>query len=105
MIEPVSASIAVYLITKGTKTIKRDKRLIEKNPYYIKKKFCKLISKNREEIINLIIDETNDYIMDSFNLIHLKYINPSIFLIIYMLLIIVTNNCNNNCLKMIYFFN
>ena len=89
MIEPVSASIAVYLISKGTKTIKRDKRLLEKKPFYVKKKICKWLFQNKEEIINTIIDETNEYMMDSLNLIHIKYFNPSIFMIIYILLLII----------------
>ena len=88
MIEPVSASIAVYLIAKGTKTIKRDKKLLVKNPFFIKKKMCKLILKNKEEIINSIIDETNDLMMDTLNLIPTKHFNPSIFLTIYFILLI-----------------
>lgn len=87
MIEPASASIAFYLITKGTKTINRDKRLLNKNPFYVKKKICKWIFQHREEIINTIVDETNDFMMDSLNLIHL---NPSIFVIIYLMIIVIT---------------
>jgi hypothetical protein len=90
MIEPASASIAVYLISRGTKTINRDKRLLDKNPIFIKKKVCKWILRNREEVVNSIIDETNDYMLDSLNLIHIKYLNPSIFLMIYILLILIT---------------
>jgi len=90
MIEPASASIAVYLITKGTKTINRDKRLLDKNPTFIKKKFCKWILRNKEEVINSVIEETNEYMMDSLNLIHIKYFDPSIFVMIYILLLFVT---------------
>jgi hypothetical protein len=90
MIEPASASIAVYLITKGTKTINRDKRLLNKNPIFIKKKFCKWILRNKEEVINSVIEETNEYMMDSLNLIHIKYFDPSIFVMIYILLLFVT---------------
>lgn len=90
MIEPASASIAVYLISRGTKTINRDKRLLDKNPIFIKKKVCKWILRNREEVVNSIIDETNEYMMDSLNLIHIKYLNPSIFIMIYILLILIT---------------
>lgn len=90
MIEPASASIAVYLITRGTTTLDRHKKLINKNPIFIKKKICKWIFKNREEIINSIIDETNDFMIDSLNLIHIKTFDPSIFIIIYMLLLIIT---------------
>jgi hypothetical protein len=89
MIEPMSASIVFYLISKGTTTIKRDNRLLNKNPFYIKKKMCKLLTKNKEEIINLIIDETNDLFMESFNYIHIKYFNPSIFVMIYLMLFII----------------
>lgn len=90
MIEPASASIAVYLITRGTKTINRDKRLLDKNPTFIKKKICKWILRNKEEVINSIIEETNEFMMDSLNLIHIKYINPSIFLMIYILILFIT---------------
>ena len=87
MIEPASASIAVYLITKGTTTITRDKRLMDKNPFFVKKKMCKFLLKNREEIVNSVIEETNDLMMDNLNLIH---INPSIFLMMYILILIIT---------------
>lgn len=90
MIEPASASIAVFLITKGTKTITKDKRLFNKNPLLIKKKVCKFILRNKEEVINSIIDETNDFMMDTLNLIHIKYLNPSIFIIIYIMLLLIT---------------
>jgi len=90
MIEPASASIAVYLITRGTKTINRDKRLLDKNPTFIKKKICKWILRNKEEVVNSIIEETNEFMMDSLNLIHIKYINPSIFLMIYILILFIT---------------
>jgi hypothetical protein len=87
MIEPASASIAVYLITKGTTTINRDKRLLDKNPFFVKKKMCKFLLKNREEIVNSVIEETNDLILDSLNLIH---INPSIFIMLYILILVIT---------------
>ena len=90
MIEPASASIAVYLITRGTKTINRDKRLLDKNPIFIKKKVCKWIFKNKEEVINSVIDETNELIVDSLNLIHIKYFDSSIFIMIYILLLFIT---------------
>jgi hypothetical protein len=90
MIEPASASIAVYLITRGTSTINRDKRLLIKNPIFVKKKVCKLFLKNKEEIINSIIEETNDFLMDSLNIIHIKYLDPSIFLMIYILILFIT---------------
>ena len=90
MIEPASASIAVYLITRGTSTINRDKRLLGKNPIFLKKKVCKWFLRNREEVVNSIIDETNEIMMDSLNLIHINYFNPSVFIIIYMMLIILT---------------
>jgi len=90
MIEPASASIAVYLITRGTKTINRDKRLLNKNPTFIKKKICKWILRNKEEVINSVIEETNEFMMDSLNLIHIKYIDPSIFMMIYIILLLLT---------------
>lgn len=90
MIEPASASIAVYLITRGTTRINKHRRLLNKNPLYIKKKCCKWICKNREEVINTIIDESNEFMMDSLNLIHIKYFDPSIFMIVYIILLLIT---------------
>ena len=48
------------------------------------------ILRNKEEVINSIIEETNEFMMDSLNLIHIKYINPSIFLMIYILILFIT---------------
>lgn len=90
MLEPATASIAVYLITRGTTKIDKHKKLIDRNPFYMKKKVCKWILRNREEIVNSIIEETNDFMIDSLNYIHIKSINPSIFMIIYLILLIIT---------------
>jgi len=89
MLEPATASIAVYLITRGTTRIDKHKRLMERNPFYIKKKICKWILRNKDEVVNSIIDETNDFMMDSFNIIHLKSFDPSIFMIVYLILLMI----------------
>jgi len=88
MLEPTTASIAVYLITTGTIRINKHKRLMEKNPFYMKKKVCKWFLLNKDELMNSVIDESNDFIMDTINYVHLKYYNPSLFMIIYILIII-----------------
>lgn len=90
MLEPATASIAVYLITRGTMKIDKHKKLINRNPFYMKKKVCKWILKNKDEIANSIIEETNDLMMDSLNFIHLKTFDPSIFMIIYLIILIIT---------------
>jgi len=89
MLEPATASIAVYLITRGTTRIDKHKRLMDRNPFYIKKKVCKWILRNKEEIVNSIVDETNDMMMDSLNIVHIKSFDPSIFMIVYMILLII----------------
>jgi len=89
MLEPATASIAVYLITRGTTRIDGYKKLINRNPFYIKKKVCKWILRNREEVVNSIIDETNDFMMDSLNIIHIKSFDPSIFMIVYLILLMI----------------
>ena len=90
MLEPATASIAVYLITRGTTRIDKHKRLIDRNPFYMKKKICKWFLRNREEIVNSLIEETNDFMMDSLNFIHIKTFDPTIFMIIYLIILMIT---------------
>lgn len=88
MLEPTTASIAVYLLSRTT-TLTRNKRLIDRNPFYMKKKICKWVLRNKKELVEIVIDETNELAMESLNFIHLKYLNPSIFITIYLILLII----------------
>lgn len=83
MIEPTTASIAIYLLSKTPRNINKIKR-----PYYIKKRICKWIIHNQNELRNGIIDETSDYIVNIINIIDAININPSIFIIIYIISLI-----------------
>ena len=88
MLEPTTASIVVYLISRTT-TLTRQKRLIDRNPYHMKKKMCRWILRNKKELVDTVIDETNDVLVESLNFVHIKYFNPSIFFIIYLMLLII----------------
>jgi len=88
MLEPTTASIAVYLLSRST-TLTRNKRLIHRNPFYLKKKICKWVLRNKKELVEIVIEETNELAMESLNLIHLKYLNPSIFMMIYLVLLVI----------------
>ncbi len=89
MLEPTTVSIAVYLLSRSTTTLTRNKRLINRNPFYMKKKICKWVLRNKKEIVETVIDETNELAMESLNFIHLKYLNPSIFMMIYFVLLMI----------------
>lgn len=88
MLEPTTASIAIYLLTKGTLKINKHKRLIQKNPFHIKKKVCKWMLKNKDELMNSFIDETNDMMINTLNIFHIQYLNPKFFMILYIILLI-----------------
>ena len=83
MIEPTTASIAVYLLLRSPNI--NNNRLIKRNPLYIKKKFCRWVKKNKHTILETTIDEFSDYVMDNINIFH---INPSIPFIIYLIALI-----------------
>ena len=84
MIEPVSASVCLYLISKSNKKILT--RTL-KRPSYLQKKISKFVKKNED----LLIDLTKDEIIDMlFDLKVMMIYNPSILLIIYVILLIVT---------------
>jgi len=82
MIEPATASIGLYLLVRTPVHMDKNNKIIKKKPILFKKKICKWFHKNHHTIIDTIIDETNDYLLDSLNIIN---INPSIFLIVYIL--------------------
>jgi hypothetical protein len=84
MIEPATASLAVYLLTKTTKV---KPLFFKKKPFHYKRKLCKWVVKNKHTIIDVGIDEIADYIFDISNNIHIP--SPTITIIIYWMLIII----------------
>lgn len=85
MLEPTTASVAIYLLSKTT-TLKRN--IIQKKPLHYKNKLCKWVCKNKHTIIDVGIDELADFLFDLSNNIHIIP-NPSITVIIYSLLLII----------------
>lgn len=86
MIEPTTASIAVYLLTKTPMDITKNQRLLLRRPHHIKKRVCKWVLYNKHELIDSVIDETNDTIIDTINII--SHFNPSIFVVLYIIALI-----------------
>lgn len=67
MIEPATASIAVYLLSN---TNKIKPIIFKKKPFFYKKKICKWIKKNKHLMIEVGIEEISDFIFDVANYIH-----------------------------------
>ncbi len=88
MLEPTTASIAVYLLAKTPVTITKNKRLILRKPYHVKNKICKWVLYNQHQLVDTLIDEGNDFFIDSLNLIKISHFNPSIFLALYIIALI-----------------
>lgn len=84
MIEPATASIAVYLLTK---TSKIKPYVLKRQPFHYKKKLCKWIVKNKHLIIETGLDELSDYLFEISNNIHIPF--PTIPLIIYWFLLVI----------------
>lgn len=84
MIEPATASIAVYLLTKTSKV---KPYVLRRQPFHYKKKLCKWIVKNKHLIIETGFDEFSDYLFEISNNIHIP--SPTIALIIYWVMIII----------------
>lgn len=95
MLEPATASLAVYLLTKTSNF--RDgktRRLLIKKPMDFKRKACKWIHYNKEHLVEALVEalleEGNEIVIDYINQLQpLKAINPSIFLCLYLMAIIV----------------
>jgi hypothetical protein len=85
MLEPTTASVAVYLLSKTT-TLKRN--VIQKRPFHYKRKFCKWLIKNRHTIIDVGVDELADYIFEITNNIHIMP-NPTILFFSYFIILII----------------
>jgi hypothetical protein len=88
MLEPTTASIAVYLLAKTPLGITKNRRLILRKPFYVKRKICKWVLYNQHQLIDTLIDEGNDFFIDSLNLIKISQFNPSIFLALYIIALV-----------------
>jgi hypothetical protein len=88
MIEPATASIAVYLLTN---TNKIKPTILRKEPFYYKKKMCKWIKKNKHLMLEVGIDEFSDFIFDVTNYIHfpIPSLALTLALTLYSILIII----------------
>ena len=89
MLEPVSASIGLYLLSRTSTHMDKNSRIIRRNPLYLKKKICRWIHKHHPTIIDTIIDETNDYLLDSLNIVKLINLNPSLFMVLYIVALLI----------------
>ena len=85
MLEPTTASVAVYLLTKTT-TLKRN--IIQKRPFHYKSKFCKWIVKNKHTMVDVGVEELADLIFDLSNYIHIMP-NPTMISFTYFIIIII----------------
>ena len=85
MLEPATVSIGLYLLTKTPHIINRNQIVIKRNPFLIKRKFCKWVYRNHKTIVDTLIDEGNDYLLNALNTFTL---NPSIFMMIYIFALI-----------------
>ena len=90
MLEPATASIAVYLLAKTPSTLNKNKILLRK-PMYLKSKVCKWLYENKHDLLDTVIEESNEAIIDVINQIYvIKFINPSLFLSLYIFILIMT---------------
>jgi len=89
MLEPATASIAIYLLAKTPLDLNKNKRLIIRKPYYVKRRVCQWLLHNKHELTERLIDETSDYMIDILNIIKIIKFNPSIFVMIYVLLLVI----------------
>ena len=85
MLEPATVSFGLYLLSKTPHIINRNQIAIKRNPFLIKRKFCKWIYRNHKIIVDTFIDECNDYLLNTLNTFSL---NPSIFMMIYIFALI-----------------
>lgn len=89
MLEPATASIAIYLLAKTPLDLNKNKRLILRRPYHMKRRVCQWLLHNKHELTERFIDETSDYMIDVLNLVKIIKFNPSIFVMIYVFLLII----------------
>ena len=86
MIEPVTASVCLYLLT-SPKINYNKKILLYKKPKHIKKNICKWYKNNKHTIFDITIDEFSDYIADS-KILNMIKINPTIPMILYIIIVV-----------------
>jgi hypothetical protein len=84
MIEPATASIAVYLLAN---TNKIKPMILKKEPLHYKKKLCKWINKNKHLILEVGLEEFSDFIFDIANYIHVPV--PTLAITLYWVLLII----------------
>jgi len=84
MIEPATATIAIYLLSN---TNRINPYLLKRRPFHYKKKLCKWICKNKHTVIDVGVDELADHIFDISNNIHIPY--PTISVIIYSIVLLI----------------
>jgi len=88
MLEPATASLAIYLLAKSPLELNKKKYILSKRPYHIKKRVCQWLYHNKHELTDRVIDESSDYLIDLINLINIFKINPSIYVLCYMIILI-----------------
>lgn len=86
MIEPTTMSVAFYLLTQ---TNKMNMNIVKRRPFHYKKKICKWIIKNNRDVAEISMDELGDTVIDlANNIIHFNP-HPSLYLLIYSILLII----------------
>jgi hypothetical protein len=85
MLEPTTASVAVYLLSRTT-TLKRN--IIQKRPFHYKRKLCKWIVKNKHTMVEVGLEEISEFIFDLSNIIHIIP-NPTFIYFTYLIIIII----------------
>jgi|LauGreDrversion4_2_1035121.scaffolds.fasta_scaffold01383_15 hypothetical protein len=85
MIEPATASFAVYLLTRTTKI---KPHILKREPFHYKKRICKWIMKNKHVIIDIGMDEMAEYIFDFSNYIQI-HTPPTLPIILYSIALII----------------
>ena len=86
MIEPATASIAVYLLSN---TNKIRPNILKKEPFFYKKKICKWVKKNKHLMLEIGMDEFSDLMFDITNYIHIPIPTLTLTLTIYWIIIII----------------
>ena len=85
MIEPATLSFGLYIISRSPLSISKIKT---KNPLRLKKTLCKWIKKHSHTILDVSLDEGSELVLDNINHIIKFNPNPSIYLILYCILLL-----------------
>lgn len=86
MIEPTTASLAIY-IASSTPHFLKNNRIAIKKPHIIKKRVCKWVKKNKHSLIDISIEEGVELIFDNIN--YIAHYNPSIFILTYLFILLI----------------